>query len=79
MSQFYAVRLDEDRCKQSLAIRKLITVTGVTVGGKIRAFSGTVQSLETGHTLHPGYPLRVTMLEYNAAHRSGFTPSCFSP
>jgi hypothetical protein len=38
-----------------------ITITGLTVWGKIQAFSGIVQSVETGHTIHPGYLLRVTM------------------
>ncbi len=61
MSQFYAQAGDEERCVWSSIDRLPITVTGLTADGKIRAFSGTVQSVEKGHIMHPGYPLRITI------------------
>ena len=60
MSQFYAQAVDLVRCQQSIAAKMPITITGL-LDGKVRAFSGIVQSVETGHTIHPGYPLRVTI------------------
>lgn len=60
--QFYAQAQDEDRCRHSVLTRMPITITGLTSDGRIRAFTGAVQSVETGNTTHPGYPLRVTML-----------------
>jgi hypothetical protein len=42
-----------------------ITIIGLTADGKTREFTGMVHSVESGHTLHPGYPLRVTMLDSN--------------
>jgi hypothetical protein len=43
--------------------RSPIAVTGLTTNGDIGAFTGTVQSVEKGHDVFPGYPLRVTIGE----------------
>ena len=61
MAQFYAQSQDHDRCVQSSVSRAPITVTGLTIAGKLAAFTGTVQSVETGHTAFRDYPLRITM------------------
>ena len=55
MSQFYAKAEDEERCLQSSIIRQ------PTTEGKLRPFSGIVQSVENGQRQYPGYPLRITM------------------
>jgi hypothetical protein len=65
MSQFYAQAIDESRCRHSLISKMPIMITGLTTEGKIRAFAGIVQSVETGHTVHPGYPLLVTIPDSN--------------
>jgi hypothetical protein len=61
MRQFYAKPEDEEKCIRSSVERCSITVTGLTPDGDIGAFSGTVQSVEKGHNVFPGYPLRVTI------------------
>jgi hypothetical protein len=61
MAQFYAQAGDEGRCHQSSMTRKSITVTGVDSTGRLWAFIGIVQSVEAGHSVFAGYPLRVTM------------------
>ena len=62
MSQFHAQMADEDRCRNSVITRQRITINGVTADGKLRAFSGTVRSVESGQKLYLGYPLRITMV-----------------
>ena len=47
--------------RTSVITNQPITITGMTTDRKVRAFSGTVRSVERGHTLYPGYPLRITM------------------
>jgi len=61
MIQFYARLADEDHCRNSVITNQPITITGITTDGRVRVFSGTVRSVEPGHTLYPGYPLRITM------------------
>jgi hypothetical protein len=63
MAQFYAQLIDEDRCRHSLVARAPIIITGLGPDGQVRAFSGTVQSVETGHTTFPRYPLRITITD----------------
>jgi hypothetical protein len=65
MGQFYAQADNEDHCRRSVVRRRPITIIGLTADGKTREFTGMVHSVESGHTLHPGYPLRVTMLDSN--------------
>jgi hypothetical protein len=65
MSQFYAQAVDEERCLRSSIDQAPITITGLTTEGRIRAFTGTVQSVEKGHTTYPGYPLRITIPNSN--------------
>jgi hypothetical protein len=61
MMQFYARLADEDQCRNSVITNQPITITGLATDGKLRTFSGTVRSVEPGHILYPGYPLRITM------------------
>jgi len=61
MSQFFAHERDEQRCRHSLAFQRPITVTGLTLDGKERPFTGVVQSVERGHTTYAHCPLLVTM------------------
>jgi hypothetical protein len=63
MSQFYAQMADEDWCRNSVIASQHITINGLTADGKLRAFSGTVRSVESGQKLYPGYPLRITMVD----------------
>jgi hypothetical protein len=65
MSQFYAQAVDKERCLWSSIYRAPVTITGLNTEGKIRAFTGMVQSVEKGHTRYPGYPLLVTMPNSN--------------
>ena len=62
MNQLYVQPGDEKRCLESLAGKKAITITGLAADGKLRACSGVVQSVETGHTVYPQNPIRVTIL-----------------
>ncbi len=61
MTQFYAKAEDEERFLQSSITRQPIMVQGLTTEGKLRPFSGTVQTVEKGQTQYPDYPLRITM------------------
>jgi hypothetical protein len=61
MAQFYAQDLDEERRISSSVTDTPITITGVSVDGKIKAFTGVVKWIEIGQTRFPGYPLRITM------------------
>ena len=63
MSQFYAKAEDEYRCRRALIGKGAITITGLTMDGKVGAFAGRIQSIEGGHTAIPGYPLRITILD----------------
>ena len=65
MVQFYAQMADEERCRNSVITNQPITITGVTTDGKLHAFRGIVRSVEPGHTLIPGYPLRISMQDAN--------------
>ena len=65
MAQFYAQSRDEEHCKDSVIRRSAITITGLTLDGQLRPFTGTVESVETGHTTYPDYPLLVTILDSN--------------
>ena len=65
MNQFYALAADEERCLKSSIERRPITITGLNNEGKIRAFTGTIQTIEKGHTLYPNYPLRITISDSN--------------
>jgi hypothetical protein len=61
MTQFYAQGQDQEKCLRSSMNQTPTTLTGLTMDGEVRAFTGTVQSVEIGHTAYPGYPLRITM------------------
>jgi hypothetical protein len=61
MAQFYARSKDEERCRRSILGRRLTTLTGLTIDGRILQFSGKVQSVQSDSAIFPGYPLRVTM------------------
>jgi hypothetical protein len=65
MSQFYAQATDEWRCRWSSMAQRPITITGLTLDGKVRAYEGIVQAIETGHALYVAHPLRVTMPDSN--------------
>jgi hypothetical protein len=47
-----------------------ITITGLTLEGKVQVFTGTVQSVEKGYTNYARYSLRVTMPDANQGTRS---------
>ena len=61
MAQFYAQDPDEDRCINSSATQSPITITGVSVDGRVKTFTGVVQWVEIGQRQFLGYPLRITM------------------
>ena len=63
MTQFYAQAVDEYRCRKAFIGKAVITITGLTMDGKIGAFAGQIQSIEAGHTAIPGYPLRITIAD----------------
>ena len=65
MIEFYAQMFDEDRCQNSVITNQPVTITGVATDGKLRTFRGAVRSVEGGHKLYPGYPLRITMPDSN--------------
>ena len=65
LSQFYAQEADEQKCLRSSLAGTTITINGRTTDGVIRVFTGIVQSVEKGHTVDPGYPLRITMPNSN--------------
>jgi hypothetical protein len=60
-AQFYAMTPDARRCRDSHAARMPITIIGLTAEGKVKVFSGVIQSVETGHSIHAAFPLRVTI------------------
>jgi hypothetical protein len=60
-TQFYAMVPDACRCRQSHAMKMPITIIGLSATGKVKVFSGVVQSVETGHSIHAAFPLRVTI------------------
>jgi hypothetical protein len=60
-AQFYAMSPDLSRCRESVATRTPIKIIGLTPEGKVKVFSGVVQSIESGYTIHLAFPLRVTM------------------
>ena len=59
--QFFAMHPDARRCHDSRAARMPITIIGLTAEGKVKVFSGVVRSVETGHSIHAAFPLRVTI------------------
>jgi hypothetical protein len=61
--QFFAMTPDARRCHDSHAARMPITIIGLTADGKVKVFSGVIQSVETGHSIHAAFPLRVTISE----------------
>jgi len=63
MTQFYAQLQDQQLVRTAVVTRTPIRITGFALDGQLKAFTGTVQSVETGHTEHPGYPIRVTMFD----------------
>jgi hypothetical protein len=63
MSQFYARAEDENVCLKSMLGRSPVTITGLTVDGRVCSFMGMVYAVEHGHRRYPEYPLRVTILE----------------
>ena len=63
MTQFYAQAADEYRCRRAFIGKTVLTITGLTMEGKVDAFTGQIQSIEAGHTAIPGYPLRITILD----------------
>ena len=63
MTQFYAQAVDEYRCPKAFIGKAVITITGLTMDGKVGAFTGQIQSIEAGHTAIPGYPLWIKIEE----------------
>ena len=63
MSQFYAQADDEYRARKALLAKTVVTIAGLTAEGKAGTFTGRVQSVEAGHRIIPGYPLRITILD----------------
>jgi hypothetical protein len=65
MKQFYVHAADEERCQWSVVAGRPITITGLNLDGKLQAYEGIVRAVETGQTIYPNYPVRVTMLDSN--------------
>ena len=63
MREFYAHAYDEERCIRSSIYRAPVTITGLTVNGRLEPFTGTVQSVERVQVTFAGYPLRITIEE----------------
>jgi hypothetical protein len=66
MSQFYIGNddaADVQKCKESRDSRTSITITGRTIDGFIKAFTGVVQSVEHDLARAPGARWRVTIRE----------------
>lgn len=64
MAQFFInTEADRRRCDGSRDSRQPITISGLDQRGKIAAFTGVVQSVESGVERFPGYPWRVTIIE----------------
>jgi hypothetical protein len=54
---------EEQRCRDHLLTGQSVTLSGVTPSGRRRQLSGVVSGMHRGSTLHPGYPLMVTIRE----------------
>jgi hypothetical protein len=63
MIHFYAKADEEYRCRKAVLRKDPITITGLTEDGRVCTATGRVQSVEAGHRLIPGYPLRVKVLD----------------
>ena len=63
MREFYAHAYGEGRCVRSSIYRAPVTITGLSVNGRLEPFTGTVQSVERVQATLPGYPLRITIEE----------------
>lgn len=61
MTHFYARGDELMRCQQSIDLHRAVTITGLTVDGRVAAFTGQVENVEIGHRAYRDYPLRVTM------------------
>ena len=67
MSQFYISddsEADVQRCKESRDSRTVITITGRTTDGFIKAFTGIVQSVEHDAARSPGTRWRVISADF---------------
>ena len=70
MSQFYISNDDENdalRCDESRDAQRVITITALTIYGRIKAFTGIVQAIEHDAQCEPGKRWRVTMHDSNPA------------
>jgi hypothetical protein len=66
MSQFYvSTENDIHRCKESIALCQPITITGTDMDGRIRVFTGQVQSVEENRQAASQQRSRIKMLEAN--------------
>ena len=63
MTLLYALRTDEDRCRNAVITQEPITITGITFNGSALVFTGVVRMVENGPAAFPDYPLRVTMVD----------------
>jgi hypothetical protein len=70
MSEFYAKADDEYRCRKALLSKEVITISGQTADGKTGTFTGRVVSVEAGHRILAGYPLRLKILDLATAQQS---------
>lgn len=61
MAKLYVQLRDLEKCQRSLRSKIAVRITGLHGNGKVIALRGVVQSLESGCTVFPGYPLRVTI------------------
>jgi hypothetical protein len=61
MVEFYAQLADEQNCLGSFGSKKPITVTGLSINGKLAAFTGVVLAVENQQAKFPVYPLLVIM------------------
>ncbi len=72
MSQFYISDDNENdvrRCNESRDDQVVITITGLTIDGHIKAFTGIVQSVEHDEVRDQGKRWRVTLHDSNLATR----------
>jgi hypothetical protein len=66
MAQFYISNddpSDVQRCNESIASRRPITITGLNMDGQVAAFTGVVQSIEQDAMREQGRHYRVTILD----------------
>ena len=61
MVEFYAKLADEQNCLGSWGSKKPITLTGLSLNGKLAAFTGVVVAVENQQAKFPVYPLLVIM------------------